>query len=101
MIVSDEGGPFVPARIMVKTVKEDKDIVPILEPPPVVATVMLPDTSIDRTKSIVNPIPYCTGFQEIKRTRRERERERRTVEYHHKEGNISQQNIEQDGNTDT
>ena len=34
-MMSDERGPFVPARIMVKAVKEDEDIVPILEPPPV------------------------------------------------------------------
>ena len=76
MIVGDESGPFVPARIMVKTVKEDKDVVPILEPPPVAATIMFPDTSIDKTKSIVNPLLYCTRFKEIKRTRKERERER-------------------------
>ena len=43
-------GPFVPKRIVVKTVEKDKDIVPILEAPPMAVTVMFPDTVTDSTK---------------------------------------------------
>ena len=46
-----EDGPLVLERIMVKTVKEDEDIFPTLEPPPVAATVMLLDTTTDTTKT--------------------------------------------------
>ena len=40
----DNNGPFVPASIMIETVEEDNNIIPALESPPVVETVMFLDT---------------------------------------------------------
>ena len=66
-----ENGPSIPERIMVDTVENDEDIVPILEAPPVAATVKFSDMTTDTTKPIINTLPYYTGFKEvIKRTRR-------------------------------
>ena len=46
-----ESRPFIPDRIMVKTVEEEEDIVPTLEAPPVKVTVIFPDKATDTTKT--------------------------------------------------
>ena len=54
--------PFVLERTKVKKVEEDKDIVPILEAPPVAAIVMFSDMATDTTNTTPLDDDHSEGF---------------------------------------
>ena len=61
IVIEKLHGSIVPETIMVKTVKEDNDIVPTLERPHVAVTVMFPDTATDTTQTIAQDDDHLEG----------------------------------------